>query len=183
MKALPRLAPCLALALPALAVAAGSSFTAGLDGGLGTLTDIAGTDTPFFLAFHGGWQVHERVNFGISAGGLLLQPSDAQNPEPGRGISELMLTASWRPLRGEPSAWLEAGAGRVTYWNNPQALATNLQGPCWRLSAGADTWHGTNWRSGPFLAYERGDAGTQEHRAWVVGLRMQWLLSTGSTAR
>ena len=56
---------------------------------------------------------------------LLLQPSDTQNPEPGRGISELMLTASWRPLRGEPAAWLEAGAGRVTYWNNPPALPSD----------------------------------------------------------
>lgn len=167
------------LALPALATAGMPRYTAGLDGGLGTVTSGAGNDTPVFLAFHGGWQFRERWNLGISAGGLLLQPSDTQNPEPGRGISELMATASWRPFREQPAGWLEAAAGRVTYWNNPPALPTNLQGSCWRLSAGFDAWQGSDWRSGPFLTYEQGDAGAAEHRAWVIGLRMQWLFPAG----
>lgn len=171
-----------AIALSSPATAA-PRFSVGIDGGFGSVIEapfVDGTSTPLYLAFHGHWLPTERLQLGLSLGGLLLEASDLNYPERGGVvISEALLTAGWRPLREHPGFWLEGAAGGINYnANNP---VVDDDGSGWQLAAGFDAWHARSWRAAPFVAFDEGEARAREHRAWIAGLRLEWLLADPGT--
>lgn len=165
-------------ALCATAATASPRFSLGIDGGVGVVSEepfTDGTSTPFYLAFHGHWLPHERLQLGLSLGGLLLEATNLNYPERGgMAASEVLLTAGWRPLRQQPAFWLEGAAGSVVYSaNNP---VIDDEGSAWQVAAGFDAWHARSWRVAPFVAFDEGEARAREHSAWIAGLRLEWLL-------
>lgn len=172
------LALALLTALCTTAATAAPRFSVGLDGGFGAIREepfTDGTSTPFYLAFHGHWLPHERLQLGLSLGGLLLEATDLNYPERGgMAASEILFTAGWRPLRQHSALWLEGAAGSVVYSaNNP---VIDDEGSAWQLAAGFDAWHARFWRAAPFIAFDEGEARARGHSAWIAGLRLEWLL-------
>lgn len=172
------LALALLAALGTTVATAAPRFSVGIDGGFGAIREepfTSSTSTPFYLAFHGHWLPRERLQLGLSLGGLLLEAADLNYPERGgMAASEFLFTAGWRPLRRYPAFWLEGAAGGVVYSaNNP---VVDDDGSARQLATGVDAWHARSWRAAPFVAFDEGEARARGHSAWIAGLRLEWLL-------
>lgn len=92
-------------------------FWGGIDAGAGFLqqsfNEEDDDDIYFFLGFQGGYTINPHFLIGLELSGWLLEASDLEDPNKGKGISQVFLITRLYPSK-ESGLFVKAGGGYVS---------------------------------------------------------------------
>lgn len=151
-----------------------NGFWGGIDAGAGLvgLSYDQGEDEDdifFYLGFKGGYAINPQVLIGIELGGWLLEASDLNDPDEGRGISQAFLITRIYP-RKESDFFLKAGGGHVSIWSNKTDDTRRKQGLGVTAGGGYDFRLNENAALSPFVTFSYGEAGSWDYTAVNFGI-------------
>ena len=172
-------AACITLFLLAPAVSAEdiyirNGFWGGVDAGAGILQQSFNEgddedDIFLYLGFKGGYAVNPHLLIGLEFSGWLLEASDLNDPDEGKGISQAFIITQLYPGK-ESGFFAKAGGGYVSIWSNRPDDTRREQG--WGLTAGAGYDIKLNEAAAlsPFVNFNYGEAGDWNYTAITFGI-------------
>jgi hypothetical protein len=115
-----------------------NGFWGGIDAGAGLLQQSFDEgddedDISFYLGFKGGYAINSHWLIGLELSGWLLEASDFNDPDEGKGISQVFLITQLYPDK-ESGFFAKAGGGYVSMWSNRPHDTRREQG--WGLTVG-----------------------------------------------
>lgn len=148
-------------------------FWGGIDAGAGLVEQSFDQgdeeDTLFYLGFKGGYTINPHLLVGLELSGWLQEASDVNDPDNGKGISQVFLITQLYP-RTESGFFAKAGGGYVSNWSNRPGEPSRKNG--WGLTVGAGYDFPLNEyiALSPFAAISYGETGNWDYRAMTFGL-------------
>lgn len=116
-----------------------NGFWGGIDAGVGLLQQSFDErddeeDSAFYLGFKGGYAIRPQLLIGLELSGWLLEASDLNDPDEGKGISQVFFITRLYPGK-ESDFFAKAGGGYVSMWSNRPDDTRREKG--WGLTVGA----------------------------------------------
>ena len=151
-------------------------FWGGIDAGAGLVglsydQEEDEDDVFFYLGFKGGYALNPHFLIGIELGGWLLDASDFNDPDEGRGIGQAFVITQFYP-GDESNFFLKAGAGYVSLWSNRTEDTRRKQGLGVSVGGGYDFRLNETVNLTPFVSFNYGEAGSWNYTAITFGLGM-----------
>jgi hypothetical protein len=151
-----------------------NGFWGGIDAGAGVLTQSFDEgddedDIAFYLGFKGGYAVNPHLLIGLEAGGWLLEASDFNEPDEGKGISQVFFITQLYPGK-ESGFFAKAGGGYVSMWSNRPDDTRREQGWGLTLGGGYDLQLNEAVALSPFVNFNYGEAGNWDYSAITFGI-------------
>ncbi len=150
-----------------------SSIWYGAEAGASNVTQsLTGSRTrssEFSMALRGGIVLTPQFLLGAEVGGFLLEASNLNDPERGRGISQVFVVAEHCARPGREGLFGKAGLGYASYWGL-RSGDTNRSGWGGSLALGHGTVTAGHGAFGPMLTFTAGRFGDMRYRAVSIGL-------------
>jgi hypothetical protein len=151
-----------------------NGFWGGIDAGAGLLQQSFDEgddedDIAFYLGFKGGYAVNPHLLTGLELSGWLLEASDVNDPDEGKGISQVFFITQFYPGT-ESGFFAKAGGGCVSMWSNRPGDTKREQGWGLTVGAGYDIQLNEATALSPFVNFDYGKAGNWEYTAVTFGL-------------
>ena len=151
-----------------------NGFWGGIDAGVGLLKPSFEEgdnedDIAFYLGFKGGYTVNPNLLIGFEVGGWLLEASDLNEPDEGKGISQVFLITQLYPSK-ESGFFAKAGGGYVSMWSNRSDDTRRKQGWGLTVGGGYDIKVNETVALSPFVNFDYGEAGNWDYTAITFGL-------------
>lgn len=151
-----------------------NGFWGGIDAGVGLVEQSFDdendeNDAYFYLGFKGGYAINSHFLIGIELSGWLLEASDLNDPDEGRGISQVFFITQLYPSK-ESDFFLKAGGGYVSIWNNRSDDTRREQGLGLVVGGGYDFRLNQTATLSPFVNFSYGDTGSWDYRSITFGL-------------
>jgi hypothetical protein len=148
-------------------------FWGGVDAGVGYLKqsfDKEDEDDVYsFLGFNGGYTINPHLLVGLELSGWLLETSDLNDPDEGKGIMQAFLITKLYP-RKESGLFAKAGGGYVSNWSNRSDEERRKEGWGLTIGGGYDFLVHESIALSPFVNFSYGDTGNWDYRAITIGL-------------
>jgi len=153
-------------------------FWGGIDAGAGYLKQSFDkgddNDVLFFLGFKGGYTINPHFLIGLELSGWLFEPTDATDPNKGKGLMQIFLISQMYPSK-ESGLFVKAGGGYVENWSNRSGEPNSKKGWGFTLGGGYDFliddfFPNQDFTFGPFANFSYGETGNWDHRAITVGI-------------
>ena len=151
-----------------------NGFWGGIDAGAGLVAlsydqEADEEDTYLYLGFKGGYFINPQFLVGIELSGWLLEASDFNDPDEGRGISQAFLITQLYPIK-ESNFFVKAGGGYVSIWSNRPDDTRRKQGLGLTVGGGYEFRLTETASLSPFATFSYGDAGSWDYTAVTFGL-------------
>ena len=148
-------------------------FWGGIDAGAGLLNQSFDNrndnDIFFFLGFKGGYTINPHFLIGLELSGWLLEVSDLNDPNKGKGIMQAFLITHLYPKK-ESGLFVKAGGGYVNNWSNRSDEQSRKNGWGLTLGGGYDFLLSEGIALSPFATFSYGETGNWDYRAITFGL-------------
>jgi hypothetical protein len=151
-----------------------NGFWGGIDAGAGVLKQSYDEgddedDIAFYLGFKGGYAINPQWLIGIEFSGWLLEASDFNEPDEGKGISQVFFITQLFPGK-EAGFFAKAGGGYVSIWSNRPDDTRRENGWGLTLGGGYDFQLNETVALSPFVNFNYGDAGNWDYSAITFGI-------------
>jgi hypothetical protein len=150
-----------------------NGFWGGLDAGAGYLKQSFGKrdeeDVYFFMGFKGGYTVNPHLLVGVELSGWLLEASDPDDSNKGKGIMQAFLITQLYPSK-ESGLFAKIGGGYVSNWSNRSDEPGRKEGWGFTAGGGYDFMLNDTYALSPFANFSYGETGEWDYRAITVGL-------------
>jgi hypothetical protein len=153
-------------------------FWGGIDAGAGFLEQSFDKrneeDVYFFLGFKGGYTINPHFLIGLELSGWLLEASDPDDSNKGKGIMQAFLISQVYPSK-ESGLFVKAGGGYVENWSNRSGEPNSKKGWGFTLGGGYDFMlydflPDQDVTLSPFATFSYGETGNWDYRAITVGI-------------
>ena len=149
-------------------------YWGGIDAGVGLVgqsfdEEEDEDDISFYVGFKGGYAINPHFLIGIELGGWPLEASDVNDPDEGRGISQVLLITQLYPGK-ESDFFFKAGAGYVSIWSNRPDDTRRKQGLGLTVGCGYDIRLNETAALSPFVTFGYGDTGSWDYTAVTFGV-------------
>lgn len=150
-----------------------NGFWGGIDTGAGFLqqsfNEEDDDDIYFFLGFQGGYTINPHFLIGLELSGWLLEASDLEDPNKGKGISQVFLITRLYPSKGS-GLFVKAGGGYVSNWSNRSDEPRRKEGWGLTVGGGYDFLVYEAIALSPFATFSYGETGNWDYHAITFGL-------------
>jgi len=131
-------------------------------------------DTFFFLGFKGGYTINPHFLIGLELSGWTLEASNSQDPDEGKGISQVFLITQWYPSK-KSGLFAKAGGGYVNNWSNKPNEPSRKSGWGLTVGGGYDYLLDEAIALTPFVTFSYGETGNWDYKAITLGLGLTFL--------
>ena len=148
-------------------------FWGGVDLGLGLLErsvdESEVNDSTFYMGFKGGYTINPHLRIGLELSGWLLQASDLEDPQKGKGLGQILFITRYYPFK-KSNVFARFGGGYVNLWNNSPGETANQEGFGFTVGGGYDILVTRSFALSPFASFNFGDAGDMDYTAVNIGI-------------